>query len=761
MLPALGCLAGAALAALAARPPAVPWLAALAAAAMALAAAAPPTARRRRAAGVLLAGVAAGSLAAVATGAAGEPWAAVDVTRPVAASGRVVGHSRRGDWGWRCPMRVERLRQDRTVIAVPHEVWLDLPASVPPPALGAELHLRGYLGRPAGYANRRPLPPGSWRLRVKSAALLRVTGRPRGVASAAGRLRRAVEAALAAVAAPGTEGGHGLALVRALVLGDPDRLPEAWRRGLRRAGLAHLLAVSGLHAGLVAAVAFTAACALPRRARLALAAGAAGGYLLLVGPRPSLLRASLMVLLAAAALASRRAPSAGNALALAAAALVLARPSLVGELGFELTFAATAGIVFVAPRLEHGWRAARRPPPRWLARPLAATLGAQLASLPLALPRLHVVSLLAPGLNLLAVPWTALALACCLTWTGLALLWPAAARLSVPGLDLLAAPFGWPAVGPPAAWGTLVAAAPFLPTVGLALLLVLWLAHPRRRWWLLPAILPLACLTGCDLPAAAGGGIEVVVLDVGQGEAVLLRDGSLAALVDGGGWRHGDFGGRVLLPALLDEGVRRLDAVLLTHPDADHCRGLVDVASYLPVERVWVGPGWEGEPCAAALLATPGAAVRRPAAGDLLRLGRWRLTVLHPPAAARQGRNERSLVVLAEAAGRRLLLTGDIGAATERRLTGDRRRRPACDLLKLAHHGSGGSTSPELLAATRPRLALVSAGPGNPYGHPAPAVVTRLARARIPLLRTDRHGMIRLAWRRDGPLVIELPGYPR
>jgi competence protein ComEC len=178
-------------------------------------------------------------------------------------------------------------------------------------------------------------------------------------------------------------------------------------------------------------------------------------------------------------------------------------------------------------------------------------------------------------------------------------------------------------------------------------------------------------------------------------------------------------------------------------------------------------------PCGAALAALPGVPVRRLAAGDRAAVGRWRLRVVHPPGppggpgeggAGDGTRNDRSLVVVAEALGRRCLLTGDAEARAERRVAGllaDGGAAGPYDVLKVAHHGSKTSTTPALLAAARPRLALVSAGPGNPYGHPAGEVVRRLVRAGARVLRTDRDGAVHLAWDDAGPLRIELPGSPR
>jgi competence protein ComEC len=269
------------------------------------------------------------------------------------------------------------------------------------------------------------------------------------------------------------------------------------------------------------------------------------------------------------------------------------------------------------------------------------------------------------------------------------------------------------------------------------------------------------------------------MLDVGQGDAVLLRDGSSAVLVDGGGWPGGDFGGRVLVPALVGEGVSRLAAAVLTHADTDHCAGLVDAASYLPIDEVWMAAGEETSGCGAVLAATPGARLRLLRAGDRAAVGLWRFRVLHPAATGAAGppratSNARSLVLVATAGSRRCLLTGDVEAPTERRLTaalveacgpeeepeqpasGDRITvQPGCQVLKIAHHGSKTSTTRPFLAAAAPRLALVSAGRGNPYGHPAPEVVDRLHRAGIRVLRTDLDGAIRLVWRPGDRLGIQ------
>jgi competence protein ComEC len=257
----------------------------------------------------------------------------------------------------------------------------------------------------------------------------------------------------------------------------------------------------------------------------------------------------------------------------------------------------------------------------------------------------------------------------------------------------------------------------------------------------------------------------VTAFDVGQGDALLLRDARAAVLVDGGGWRRGDLGGRVLLPALLGAGVARLDAAVVTHPDVDHCRGLADLASYLPIGEVWIAAGWQTDPCVSELVAAaiPGrpSRLRVLADGDAVSVGGWRFAVLHPPPPESAGRlrlartdNDRSLVLAASALGRRVLLTGDVEAAAERRLLRVRGGELPAFALKVAHHGSRSSTGGRFLAAVAPRLAVVSAGRRNSYGHPSPVVLDRLAGAGAVVLRTDRQGACTVSWDDSGRLRI-------
>jgi len=716
-----------------------------------------------RRAGTALAWLALGLLAAaLSCDLPDPPERRIDPERPVTLTARVAGPWTAGRDGWSAPVEVERLLQGVWTAACRVPAFLDLPGDEPPPPFGARLRAAGYLRRSPGYANREGMPPGPWRLRVKSRRLLAIEEGPGLLARLSGALRGRVEAALEEAGSAGASGGggdgHGIALARALVLGDSSLLPLAWRRALRSAGLAHLIVVSGLHVGMVAAGALLAGGFLPRRWRLAAAAAAIALYLLTAGPLPSLLRAAVMALLAVLALLLERPPAGANALGWAVVVLVAGRPEIVLLASFRLTVAATAGILLWSPAL-----AARlaRCLPGALARPLSLSLAAGIATLPCSLPLFHTVAPLAPLLNLVAVPWTALALAGCLAWTGAALASSRLAAALLPALDLLAAPFGWPATSGLAPWrGVPLLASPVaacLLAAGLALVAL----GGRRRVALAVPCLALAA-AALAAPRVARHGLELALLDVGQGDAILLRDGPRAILIDGGGKEGVDLGGRVLLPALLAEGVSRLDALVMTHPDRDHCGGLVDLAAYVHVDEIWTAPGWPPSGCAWDFLTLPGTRLRVLWAGERAAVGRWRLTALNPAPGDRRGVNVRSLVLAAEANGRRLLLTGDAEAPAERRMLAELGEAGLrADLLKLGHHGSKTSTTEDFLDAVAPRLALISDGVGNVYHHPSTVVLRRLTERAIPTLRTDRDGEVVVRVGEGGKLTIELPAAPR
>lgn len=686
-------------------------------------------------------------------------WSGVPATGPGPEVPAVLIAHLEGHWsaspeGASAVVRGEWLRVGDEVWAWGDRAVISLPVGLVQPAT-RRLRARGYLRRPVPLANGVRIAPPGWHLYVKSAHF--IEGLPEeGLLSWShclsvvlrDRIRGALE--FGAV-----DGSPGATLVRALVLGESWSVPSSWRRALQACGLSHLLALSGLHVGLLAGMALVLTSRLANGARAAMVMLLAIGYLMFVGPRPSLIRASSMLVAAWVAPWWRRCPVPGNALVTVAGAMLATDPRLVGDVGFRLTVSATAGIMVLSPILVGRWTRL----PAWLGRALSITVGAQLATLPWALPTFHLLTPLSPIWNLAAVPWTGVALGTGVLWSLVAVASPALAAQMGLLVDIVAAPFRAVASLPPAVTRPIVVDWGFLQSLSLAVVAFGTLAG-RSAIRIVGIVIALVLLVHQSVPLA--GPAELALLDVGQGESILLRDGRSAALLDGGGWRRADIGSRVLLPVLASLGVGKLDALILSHPDLDHCGGLVQIASFLPVGEVWSSPGWSAGGCVSELYGLPGVKIRTAWAGEELQVGGWKVRVLNPPPGSRRGVNDRSLVLLATFGDRDFLLTGDIETVAERRLV---RAYPealqSVDILKVAHHGSRTSSSSDFLDHVQPSLALVSAGVGNRYEHPAPEVMERFRTRGVLALRTDEHGLVRLEIARSGALRIRLPGMPR
>ena len=660
-------------------------------------------------------------------------------------------------------------------------------APAPPPP-GEWTAVQGEVVASAGWRARVATHDGSWSLQFPEPAPsrgtrlaawvrpARVEGLLPGEPDRAGalrlgglrpaRVRRWVR--LGGPAPPEDPGSWSLVerggLLRALATGDRAGVSEEEERLLRRTGTRHLLAISGLHLGLLAGGAAWLARALGRvllSARWPGLVGPLAGLVAVVaclafaervGWPVSARRASVMVCAAAALLVLGRRPRPWSVLGLAAGGLALVDPSQVAGAGFHLSFGAVAGILAVVPRLER-WLPPDLP---WL---LRAGLGSLLASVGATLGTLPATALwfqeLAPwGLvaNLFAIPLVAgvavpaaLAAAALPGAPGLLALalGDAALGLTLAGLELLPAEVWRPAVGPLGALA--LAACLLLRREALGGLLAVGLALSLRA-------------VPCTL--------ELTVLDVGQGDASLVSGpGGRAWLVDGG--PDGD----AVLRWLRREGRRELEAVVLSHPHADHLGGLEAVISELEVGELWVPrPPRRGE---ARYLALWQAAFARGVQVRTAEELRWRVApsglawqALHPldgwRARGSDAVNEESLVLVVRLGSRSAMFTGDIEEDAEAALRG---RLPRVDLLKIAHHGSRSSSSAAWLAEVRPWLAIVSAGRENRFGHPSPDVLGRLAGRRV--IRTDLHGTIRLssegrAWRarRSGSLGAWWPWSP-
>ncbi len=545
-------------------------------------------------------------------------------------------------------------------------------------------------------------------------------------------------------------------VLAALAVGDQAAIDRADWALFRDTGVAHLMSISGLHVTMFAWLAAALVAALwrrwpgaPRRLPAVTAArwgglALAAAYALLAGWGVPAQR-TVWTLAAVALLRAGGLHWPMPMLLLAAAVVVtVADPWALLQPGFWLSFAAVALLVASEPlqgppalrpaAAPRGWRLAAalgRPAAQALRTQAVATLGLA----PLTLLCFGQLSLVGFAANLLAIPAVTL-LITPLALLGLLLpsLWSlgAAALLGLTqALQAMAAlPFAtWTAAAAPpwaaaaALLGGLVAVAP-LP----------W----RLRLCALPLLLPL--LAPPPPPPPREGLYELLVADVGQGSAVLLRTRRHLLLYDTGpAWASGsDAGERVLLPLLRARGERRIDALVLSHRDGDHVGGAAALRAALPVAQTFssLAPGHP--------LRGPEPAHVRCDAGMGWAWDGVRFEFLHPTPDEheRGGRpNALSCVLrVQDAAGRRLLLAGDIEAAQEAALL---RRDPAAlraELLLVPHHGSKSSSTPAFVAAVAPRVALVQAGYLSRYGHPAPEVAARWEAAGAALVRSDRCG---------------------
>ncbi len=532
-------------------------------------------------------------------------------------------------------------------------------------------------------------------------------------------------------------------LAAGMLLGRQSTMPAAIEEDLRRTGTTHLLVVSGQNVALLLGTAVALLTAVLPRRRAALAALALlPGYVVLVGAEPPVVRAAIMAIgIALAAATGRRTPG-WIYLAYALAIMLALRPLLVRDVAFQLSASATAGVMLVAPPLRDRALARLRIGgglPSALAEAGAVALGAALAVLPVQAAAFGAVSLVQVPANVLVAPLYEATLLVAVAGALLGWLDPAAALLRAGGVHAPAA-----FVAAAGALADLPAAeveAPAPPAAGLAWYAALaagaWALgragpgplEPGRRSGMAAAVALAVAAAGLWLAALAprDGLASVTALDVGQGQAVLVRDGGAAVLVDAGP-PDGS-----ALRALARAGVAGgLDAIVITHDDADHAGGLHELERRLRVGAV-LGAG--GEPFGI---------------GDRIRLGpRTTIEALSPPEAAagpaHRGDNNRSLVLLVRVGSVRILLPADIEASAERWLAASGYGLRA-DALVLPHHGSRSSSSPEFAAAVRPRVAIASAGAGNRHGHPHPEALARWGGAL--LFRTDEHGDVTL--RSDG-----------
>jgi competence protein ComEC len=552
---------------------------------------------------------------------------------------------------------------------------------------------------------------------------------------------------------------------------------------------------------------------------------AIAAYVVFAGASPSVVRAAAMAGVVLLARETGRAGRASAALGWAAATLLVVEPGLVMDPGFQLSTLATGGILAWAnpwtdrlTRLGGGGRV-----PGWLAESLGVSLAAQVATLPVVLLTFGRLAIVSPAVNLAIVPLVAPAMAASVVAlvAGTVTLAGGPAIVAtlggLPAWALLTAmctiirgtatlPIANISMAPP--WTVLAASASAAvilagPPIGRAVRR--WrpagaagmrlrggrtgrrdrrpdagtmsdrgqrhsqsraAATARFRRLSSGALIVAALGLGLAFAHRTDGTTRITVLDVGQGDAILVEGGRGARmLIDGGPDPD-----RLLveLDRRLPPWDRRLDLVVLTHPHEDHVAGLPVLLERYRVGHLYEtgmrGPG-PGYGAFAHDLARSGGPPRSLlATGAHITLDEIRFRVLWPdpgrvprePPDAGRGINDVSVVLLGEVAGRRFLLTGDVEDDVDPILAS--RGLPSVDILKVAHHGSATASTPAFLAAVRPSVAIVSAGAGNPYGHPARSTIDRLQSTGARVLRTDTDGSVAVAIAPDGQIAVGTTG---
>lgn len=530
-------------------------------------------------------------------------------------------------------------------------------------------------------------------------------------------------------------------VVIALAIGDQRAIDRQDWQTFTRTGVNHLMSISGLHVTMVAGLAALAVFGLWRRsARLALrlpahkAAAAAGfaaafAYCLLAGFAIPAQRTLYMVGVAAAALWLDRLGSTSRVLCAALALVLLLDPWAVNSPGFWLSFGAVVAIFYA------GAGAATTRGARWLLAWGRMQWAVTIGLAPLLLALFKQVSIVSPAANAIAIPAVSLVV------TPLALagaLWPgdALARLAHWTFEWVMALLAPLAAAPAAVWQQ-HAPAPW--TVPLAIAGVAWLLAPRgvpARTLGLVLLAPLFAVRPAPLPP---GAVRAEFLDVGQGLAVVVRTAGHALVYDAGPayGTDADAGERVVVPHLRGAGIAYLDALVVTHDDADHAGGAASVRRAVEVGRVHA-------PLAAEHAALAGAPYRLPcSAGQRWTWDGVEFAFLHPTAASYADPwlrpNSRSCVLRIGTAYGAVLLAGDIEAREEAALVASGAALGARVLL-VPHHGSRSSSTPPFVAAVAPEHAVFTVGYRNRFGHPAAEVLARYASARR--WRTDRDGAV-------------------
>lgn len=559
------------------------------------------------------------------------------------------------------------------------------------------------------------------------------------------------------------------ALVKALVTGNRDNLTDQYTTSLQRTGLSHTVAISGMHLAFLA----TMVSALLGRGRRRTALATIFFVLLfcgVVGNTPSVLRAAVMIILLHIAPLVRRERDGATALGTALFLQLVQNPFAAAHVGLQLSFGAVTGIFLISDKIcdyldeklglnryvKHWLHRKLLRIPGFLTSTLSATLGASVLTIPLVAIHFQMFSLISPVANLLTL-WAISLLFMGGLWVSvLGLFWPDIAALT-------AVPFTWLA----RYLEFVVTWLAKLPLASISLNSFYYRAWMVYLCVLLGLTLGLRgkkrlILTGCmgavtlalslymNVWSFQSGDMAAVILDVGQGQSVLIRSGRFLMLADCGGSGVDD-AGDVAADYVQSLGRSKLDLLVLSHYHSDHANGIRQLLQRLDV-RVLAVPDVEEDSSLRqeilSLAEEQGISIWFIREDTQVKLGAEQTITLYAPLGSGDSTNELGLSVLATYGDTDILLTGDMGEEVEPLLLAHA-QLPDIELLVVGHHGSSTSTTQELLDVVKPDLAAISVGENNSYGHPAQDTLERLAQSGADIYRTDLHGTIQVQFYSD------------
>jgi competence protein ComEC len=660
------------------------------------------------------------------------------------AEGRIDSIPVHREHSWRFEFEIGRLFDGQQEVPSPGKVRLTWYGKVPHLKPGDFWLIKIRLKRPNGFMNPGGFDYEGWLFKngISATGYVRPDTTNHPIERTAStppnpdRLRQDIENRLGSVLSESRFQG----IISALAIGHRDGISASQWSVLTKTGTNHLVAISGLHIGLVAGMVFVLVARVwsswsrlteywPAAKAAALGAMLASvAYAALAGFSVPTRRATIMLLVVMGAILMQRNTAPSRIVALALLAVLLLDPLAVLDAGFWLSFGAVSAILYgMVGRTGPGglWRKTGRV--QWVV---------ALGLLPLSLLFFQRVSLVSPLANLVAVPWVSfLVVPLVLVGTTLLSVSEWAAGWALHGADFLLGPLWqfleWLSAQPISDWNQQAPSAWALLPAILGILLLLAPRGTPSRWLGFVLILPLFVV---PVPVVPAGAVRFTLLDVGEGLAAVVRTGKHVLVYDTGPRFNDSFdtGAAVVLPYLRQMGIRRIDRLVITHGDNDHIGGMRSLLAGIPVDQVLTSiPERIG-----------GIPAHKCVSGQHWHWDGVDFEVLHPPSGEKFRGNDRSCVLYIAGAGGTILLTGDIERRSERYMVRQSGGRLPADILVVPHHGSLTSSTEDFVGAVHPKYALFPVGYRNRFGFPKAAVLVRYRGTGSVRLDSAHHGAI-------------------